>query len=106
MPALRDAGPASPVEAAGRRRERRPSARPPVAGNSAFLSPEDVRGLTGAGTREGATRCLRANGIPFLVRADQWPTTTWEALHRALSGGAGGTRGSDDDGFDLGALQP
>ena len=62
-----------------------------------------------AGTKEGATRCLRANGIPFVVRADQWPTTTWEALHRALSGGGSArpdaTPPGAGDGFNLDALR-
>ena len=82
---------------------------PPPEAVGHYLSPADIRGFTGAGTKEGATRCLRANGIPFVVRADQWPTTTWEALHRALSGGGSArpdaTPPGAGDGFNLDALR-
>jgi len=50
----------------------------------AFLTAEDRRELTGAGTKAGQIQMLRKNRIPFFIRADGWPVVTWEAVNGSL----------------------
>ncbi|KAF1045660.1 DUF4224 domain-containing protein [Xylophilus sp.] len=42
-----------------------------------FLSLEEVKELTGAGTKRKILANLRKNGIRHSIRADGWPSVAW-----------------------------
>lgn len=45
-----------------------------------FLSLEEVKELTGAGTKKTVLANLRKNGIRHTIRADGWPAVAWAAV--------------------------
>lgn len=45
-----------------------------------FLSLDEVKELTGAGTRRTVIANLRRNGIRHTIKADGWPAVAWAAV--------------------------
>lgn len=50
------------------------------------LTEQSMKELTGAGTRQGMIDVLNKNGIPHIIKANGWPTTTAEAINGTLLG--------------------
>jgi len=45
-----------------------------------FLSLDEVKELTGAGTKKTVLANLCKNGIRHTIRADGWPSVSWAAV--------------------------
>jgi len=54
-----------------------------------IIDPVEMRKITGAATKARQIDVLKLNRIPFTVRADGWPVTTWDAYNATLSGTSG-----------------
>lgn len=50
------------------------------------LSEQHMKDLTGAGTRQGMIDVLDKNNIPYIIKANGWPTTTEQAINGTLLG--------------------
>lgn len=50
------------------------------------LTHEEMKELTGAGTKNRQIEVLTGARIPFFLKANDWPTTTWAAVNATLSG--------------------
>jgi len=48
-----------------------------------FLTKEQMRELTGAGTRAGQIRVLKKNGIRHSIKLNGWPAVTTDAVTAA-----------------------
>lgn len=53
---------------------------------ASIMTADEIKSITGAGTRARQIAVLKRERIPFTIRADGWPVTTWEAYNQALSG--------------------
>ena len=64
------------------------------------LNREDLEIFTGAKTRNRQISVLQDARIPYIMRADGWPSTTWTAINAILIGSKT-LQPNDDNGFDI-----